>query len=248
MTFVGVGLLAACAPAAPAAPSTPLPKTVPEGRNTMTLKSLLASLTVASALVAAIPAAANYESSVVIEDKTSDDMPCLAVDLRQHRRTPPECADLPHFKASFLNRVWRFNGAVDSFQNTDDHVLSITVESIEGLPKRYRNQDDDLLDQDAYVLMSENIRVFSPENELISHDELEHADYVRVRARVLRPRQWRENEDGDVVPTLRAKRIYVKNWIGDYGDEEEPVVDEPECHPEEEPELLKAGVRAANGC
>src|SRR5215213_9024103 len=138
----------------------------------MTLKSLLAPLIVASALVVALPAAANYESSVVIEDNTSDDMPCLAVDLRQRRRTPPECADLPHFKASFLNRVWRFNGAVDSFQNTDDHVLSITVESIDGLPKRFRNQDDDLLDQDAYVLMSDNIRVFSPDNELISHDEL----------------------------------------------------------------------------
>jgi hypothetical protein len=212
----------------------------------MTPKSLLASLTVASALVAAIPAAANYDSSVVIEDKTSDDMPCLAVDLRQHRRTPPECADLPHFKASFLNRVWRFNGAVDSFQNTDDHVLSITVESIDGLPKRFRSQDDDLLDQDAYVLMSENIRVFSPDHELISHDELEHADYVQVRGRLLPPRKWRANEDDEVVPTLRAKRVYVEEWVGGY-EAEEPEDEADHGCSYEEPDESKARAQAACG-
>jgi hypothetical protein len=185
---------------------------------------------------------------VTPDGATADDMPCLTIDLRQDRRANPECADLPHFKASFLNRVWSFKGALDSFDNGVDHSMSITVEYIEDLPRRFRNQDDDLLDQDATVLMNENVRVFSPEGELVPHDDLAQADYVRVRARVLRPRMWRENEDGDVVPTLRAKRIYVKNWIGDYGDEEEPAVDEPECHPEEEPDEPKLRVRAATGC
>ena len=211
----------------------------------MRLKSLLAPLTVATALCAAvaIPAGAN-EEVVPDEGTIADDMPCLTIDLRQGRRADPECDDLPHFKASFLNRVWSFKGALDGVDDGGDHSLSITVEYIEDLPRRFRNQDDELLDQDATVLMSENIRVFSPEGELVSHDELAHADYVRVRARVLRPRMWRENEDGDVVPTLRAKRVYVKNWIGGYGDEEQPVVGEPECDPEEP----KLRVRAAIGC
>ena len=214
----------------------------------MRLKSLLAPLTVATALCAAVAIPAGAHDEVVPDDgATADDMPCLTIDLRQGRRANPECDDLPHFKASFLNRVWSFKGALDSFTGGEDHSLSITVEYIEDLPRRFRNQDDELLDQDATVLLNDNIRVFSPEGELVSHDELVHADYVRVRARVLRPRMWRENEDGDVVPTLRAKRIYVKNWIGDYGDEEEPVVDEPECHPEE-PEEPKLRVRAATGC
>ena len=214
----------------------------------MRLKSLLAPVTVATALGAAVAIPAGAHDDVAPDGgATADDMPCLTIDLRQSRRANPECADLPHFRASFLNRVWHFKGALDSFDNGEDHSLSITVEYIEDLPRRFRNQDDDLLDQDATVLMRENIRVFGPDGELVSHDELEHADYVRVHARVLRPRMWRANEDGDVVPTLRAKRIYIKNWIGDYGDEEEPVIDDPECHPEEEPEP-ELRVRAATGC
>ena len=216
----------------------------------MRLKSLLAPITVATALAAvAIPAGA-HDDVLPDDGASAGDMPCQTIDLRQGRRADPECADLPHFKASFLNRVWHFKGALDSFENGEDHSLSITVEYIEDLPRRFRNQDDDLIDQDATVLMRENIRVFSPDGELVNHDELANADYVRVHARVLRPRMWRANEDGDVVPTLRAKRIYIKNWIGDYGDEE-PVVDDPECHPEEEPQEEpepKARVRAATGC
>lgn len=214
----------------------------------MRLKSLLAPLTVATALGAAIAIPAGAHEEVTPDPgATAEDIPCLTIDLRQSRRANPECADLPHFKASFLNRVWSFKGALDSF-DAEDHSMSITVEYIEDLPHRFRSQDDDLLNQDATVLLNENIRVFSPEGELVAHDELANADYVRVRARVLRPRMWRENEDGDVVPTLRAKRVYVKNWIGDHGDEEEPVIDEPGCHPEEEPDGPKLRIRAANGC
>jgi len=203
----------------------------------MRLKTLLAPLAAATALgaAAAIPAGAHDDHGPVLEDQTSTyEMPCLTVDLRQGRRTPAECADLPHFKASFLNRVWRFKGAVDGFQNTDDHVLSITVETIEGLPRRFRNEDDDLLDQDAYVLMSDHIRVYSPAGELVSHDALASAEYVRVHGRLLRPRKWRANEDDEVVPTMRAKRIYVKDWVNGYEGEgaEEP---QPECEPERDP-------------
>ena len=213
----------------------------------MRLKSLLAPLTVATALGAAVAIPAGANDDVPRDDGASaDDTPCLTVDLRQGRRVDPECEDLPQFKATFLNRVWNFKGALDSVDDGEDHSLSITVEYIEDLPRRFRNQDDDLLDQDATVLMHDNIRVFSPDGDLVPHDELANADYVRVRARVLRPRMWRANEDGDVVPTLRAKRIYIKDWIGDHGNEEEPVVD-PECPPEEEPEP-DADVKAANGC
>ena len=214
----------------------------------MKLKSLLAPLTVATALGAAVAIPAGANNDVPQDDgATADDMPCLTIDLRQGREVDPECEELPQFKASFLNRVWNFKGALDSFDNGEEHSLSITVEYIEDLPRRFRSQDDDLLDQDATVLMRDNIRVFSPDGDLVSHDELEYADYVRVRARVLRPRMWRANEDGDVVPTLRAKRIYIKDWIGDHGDEEEPGYVDPECHPEEEPEP-EADVHAANGC
>jgi hypothetical protein len=161
------------------------------------------------------------------------DAPCLAIDLDEEAPRNPNCDDLPHFKSSFLNRVWTFRGAVDYFQNTDDHVLSITVEKIEKLPRRFRRQDDELIDQDASVLLSERTRVYDPDGYRIDHDLLEDADYVEVRAKLLRPRKWRANEDGEVVPTLRAKRIYVTEWSRRAGGGE---VEEPRPEPEPEPE------------
>jgi hypothetical protein len=191
---------------------------------------LLAPLAAATAIgaVAALPAGAHEGDGLPLVDQTSEEMPCLSIDLRQDRETNPECADLPHFKASFLNRVWRFKAAVDGFQNTEDHVLSVTVDQIEGLPRRFRSQDEELVDQDAYVLLSGFVRVYDPNGRLVPHDELEHAEYVRVNARVLRPRRWRVNEDEDVVPTLRAKRVYVTEWVTGYRGDEGCDIEQPD--------------------
>jgi hypothetical protein len=126
---------------------------------------------------------------------------------------PPDSAsqaDLPRFKPGFLNRVWRFNGSVDS---VGDGSLSMTLESIERLPKRFRTQDDELLDQDVTVLYSEGTRVYGPDGKLVHRGELERAEAVQIRGRLLRPRKWRANEDGDYVPTVRAKRIHVTAWV-----------------------------------
>jgi hypothetical protein len=122
----------------------------------------------------------------------------------------PSQADLPRFKPGFLNRVWRFNGSVDS---VGDGALSMTLESIERLPKRFRTQDDELLDQDVTVLYSEHTRVYGPDGHLVHLGELERAESVQIRGRLLRPRKWRANEDGDYVPTVRAKRIHVTAWV-----------------------------------
>jgi hypothetical protein len=78
------------------------------------------------------------------------------------------------------------------------------------------------------VLLSERTRVYDPEGYWIDHDELGDAEYVEVRGRLLAPRRWRANEDGDVVPTIRAKRIYVTEWSrrADDAEGEEPEPDD----------------------
>jgi hypothetical protein len=149
---------------------------------------------------------------------------------------PPDSSaqtDPPRFKPGFLNRVWRFNGSVDA---VEEDSLSMTLESIDRLPKRFRSQDDELLDQDTTVLFSRGTRVYDPDGRLVHSGELERAETVQVRGRLLRPRKWRANEDGDVVPTVRAKRIHVTAWVP--GSESEPDVgssddageDDDDCH------------------
>lgn len=186
----------------------------------MRIRSLAAVLGVATALAGAQTATAvTYEA----------DDPPPAPD-------PSAQTDLPRFKSGFLNRVWRFNGSVDG---VGDGSLSMTLESIERLPKRFRTQDDELLDQDVTVLYSEGTRVYGPDGRLVHHGELERAEAVQVRGRLLRPRKWRANEDGDWVPTVRAKRIHVSAWVpgsdpvpeDEGGSEEDDEVGEG-CHQE----------------
>lgn len=154
---------------------------------------------------------------------------------------PPDASaqtDLPRFKPGFLNRVWRFNGSVDS---VGDESLSMTLESIERLPKRFRTQDDELLDQDVTVLYSERTRVYGPDGTLVHLGELERAEAVQIRGRLLRPRKWRANEDGDYVPTVRAKRIHVTAWVPG----SDPVPEDEGWSEEDDGE---AGEQVGEGC
>ena len=199
----------------------------------MRLKQFLALLAALAALaVAAVPAAGmgDYDQEESLPDST--DTPCLAIDLDEESPYNRACDDLPHFKSSFINRVLTFNGAVDYFVDDEDHELSITIDEIEKLPGRFRRQDDELLDQDATVLVSERARVYGPDNTLVDAHLLDEAEYVKVRGRLLAPRKWRANEDGDVVPTLRAKRVYVTEWVAGGGsldeDDEDDYLDDEE--------------------
>lgn len=112
----------------------------------------------------------------------------------------------PKFRPSFLNRVWRFEGSADFFEAG---VLGMTVEKVRGLPRRLRDQDDELLDQDALVLVSSRAKVYDAAGKRTTADALADADRVSVRGKLLPPSKWRDDEDGQSTPTLRAKRVYV---------------------------------------
>lgn len=114
--------------------------------------------------------------------------------------------ELPDFRRSFLNRVWRFEGEVDFYEEGE---LSMTLGKVLNLPRKFRRQDDELLDQDTTVLVSNRVRVFEG-GERVSRDELEDANDVRVHGKLLRPRQWSVDEDGTPVATIRAKKVYIR--------------------------------------
>ena len=119
-----------------------------------------------------------------------------------------EAADdgcLPRFVRPFLTRVWKFVGEVDYYEAGE---LSMTLGKILNLPRKWRAQDDELLDQDATVLVSNRVRVFRS-GERVARDELDTANDVRVHGKLLRPRMWRDDEDGSPVPTIRAKKVYI---------------------------------------
>jgi hypothetical protein len=112
---------------------------------------------------------------------------------------------LPQFVRRFISRVWKFVGEVDYYE---EGVLSMTLGKILNLPRKWRTQDDELLDQDTTVLVSERVRVFQ-DGERVGRGALDEANDARVHGKLLRPFNWHADEDGSPVPTIRAKKVYI---------------------------------------
>jgi hypothetical protein len=110
------------------------------------------------------------------------------------------------FRADFINRVWKFRGSSSGFEAG---VLNITVEKVVNLPKKFRDQDDELIDQDAYVLIGAKVKVVDAEGKRVPQSALEDADQVQVEGKLLPTAKWRDDEDGTSVTTIRAKRLRI---------------------------------------
>jgi hypothetical protein len=110
------------------------------------------------------------------------------------------------FRPAFINRVWKFRGSSSSYETG---VLNITVEKILNLPRKFRDQDDEVLDQDAFVLVGAKTKIFDAEGHRVAQSALADADAVVVEGKLLRPAKWREDEDATPVVTIRAKRIHI---------------------------------------
>ena len=110
------------------------------------------------------------------------------------------------FRPGFINRVWKFRGSASSYETG---VLNITVEKILNLPRKFRDQDDEVLDQDAFVLIGSKTKIFGSDGKRVAQSALEDADAVVVEGKLLKPEKWREDEDETAVITIRAKRIHI---------------------------------------
>lgn len=154
------------------------------------------------------------------------DAGCAPIDLDQSTSLAAQCQDLPTFKASFLNRLWKFNGEVNEYDSTT-HSMDMTTSEIADLPARFRSQDDDLLDQETHVTYGPSTRVYGPDGKRVSEEYLEYASTVSVRGRLLSPRRWFYNEDGDAIPTVRGKRIKITEY-GDPASDQQPAEQQDE--------------------
>jgi hypothetical protein len=150
---------------------------------------------------------------------------CSPIDLAQGAPDDASCQDVPSFKSSFLNRVWKFDGSVDAV-DLNEHSLDMTMSGIEDLPRRFANQDDALLDQDTHVRFNDGTRVYGPDGKRVTQDYLPYAESVVVRGKLVAPRRWFVDDTGALVPTVRAKRIYIADFVQDAGDSNDPSSDD----------------------
>jgi hypothetical protein len=116
------------------------------------------------------------------------------------------------FGAAFLRRVWRFNVEADGY-DAENHVLSATVVRVlGGAPRRARRA---LVDVSANVLVTATTRIIDGDGHRVTGDAiataLDDADLAQVTGKLLPRSSWQNDEDGEPVPTVRAKRIRVRS-------------------------------------
>ena len=119
----------------------------------------------------------------------------------------------PSLKAGFTKRVWRLSADADSYDGPSN-TLNVTVSKIFNLPKRFRSQDDDIVDQDADVIFTAKTKVYDAEGKRLrtegSYDvALDEAQSVSVTGKIIPQSKWNKDEDGSPVTTLRAKRVTI---------------------------------------
>lgn len=119
----------------------------------------------------------------------------------------------PRLMGGFLSRVWRFNADVDSY-DAASNTLNVTVSKVLNLPKRFKAQDDGIVDQDADVIFTKTTKVFDAAGKRIRTESgydaaLDAAESVAVTGKITPQAKWNKDEDGSPVTTIRAKRVTI---------------------------------------
>ena len=130
--------------------------------------------------------------------------------------SPPEDARLaqeeapPTFSDPFYAVTLTINASVDGV-NGDE--LPVSIEEVCDVPSGSAGEAAQLIGGDGVALMTSETKVFDAAGQALTGDAaataLAGADSVSLKAQLLRPAQWRQNEDGLSVPTFRTSRVDI---------------------------------------
>jgi hypothetical protein len=90
--------------------------------------------------------------------------------------------------------------------------LPVSIEDVCRVPRRLKTQGQQLSGTDGVALVSSATRVVKDHRALTGTertDELGGADTATIIGRLLRPRRWRQDDDGEPIPTFNARRVTI---------------------------------------
>jgi hypothetical protein len=115
----------------------------------------------------------------------------------------------PKFSNSFHRRWFSMDASTDGFEAPE---LPISIEAVCDLPARLQKEADQLSGNDGVAVVSSRTRIVKDGTLLSGASgtaELDGADTAFLKVRLFRPNKWREDEDGNKIPTFRARRIAI---------------------------------------
>jgi RTX calcium-binding nonapeptide repeat (4 copies) len=129
--------------------------------------------------------------------------------------SPPPEAKLagdtaPTFTDPFFAISVSINASVDEITGDE---LPISIEEVCNVPQQLQSEASQLIGGDGVALISPTTQVFDADGQQLTGDAatsaLSGADTVTLTAQLLRPAQWRQDEDGNPVPTFATSRADI---------------------------------------
>jgi hypothetical protein len=161
---------------------------------------LTAVVAILIALPHAVPAAAAAKSCVSAEEARVH----AAGDSSGEDEGAP-----PKFTAAFYSRLLTLDVSLDG---ADGNELPVSIEEVCDVPKKLKKQAAQLAGSDGVALLLHRTTIQQGPTLLTGESAataLEGADTAILRVRLARPRKWREDEDGNRVPTFRTGRVEI---------------------------------------
>jgi hypothetical protein len=116
----------------------------------------------------------------------------------------------PTFSDPFYALTITLNASADGLNGEE---LPISIEAVCDVPTRLESEAAQLIGGDGVALMSSETQVFDIGGQRLTGDAattaLAGADTVSLKARLQRPAGWRQDEDGQPVPTFRVSRADI---------------------------------------
>ena len=113
----------------------------------------------------------------------------------------------PTFSDPFYAITIAINGSADGLNGNE---LPISIEGVCDVPKGLESEAAQLIGGDGVALISANTTVFDAGGQQLTGEAattaLAGADTVSLKAQLMRPAQWRQDESGEPVPTFATSR------------------------------------------
>jgi hypothetical protein len=158
----------------------------------------------AVALAAAVVVAAGFHPSTAAATKTY----CVgAEEARVH--SSGDDGGPPRFTAAFYRRLLVLEVSLDGADGAD---LPISIEEVCNVPKRLKRQAAQLAGGEGVAVLLARTTVWQDGSQVTGDDvaaALDGADTASLRVRLRLPSAWREDEDGNKVPTFRTGRVEI---------------------------------------
>jgi hypothetical protein len=116
----------------------------------------------------------------------------------------------PTFSDAFFATTVTLNVSADGLTNDE---LPISIEEVCDVPQALLAEAAQLIGGDGIALITPTTQVFDADGTQLTGDDattaVAGADALSLKAQLLRPDAWRQNEDGEPIPTFTTSRADI---------------------------------------